>query len=300
LDALYVAIFTKRIGWVLDADIKAYFDTIDHGWLRTFLEHRIGDKHVIYLILKWLKAGVLDEGLVKDSEVGAPQGSCISPLLSNIFLHYVYDLWVNQWRKSASGDIIAVRYADDSVVGFQYKETAEKFLHALEARMEKFKLRLHPDKTRLIEFGRFAAISRSKRGAPKPETFDFLGFTHICGKTLGGKFTILRQPNRKRTQEKLKAIYQKLKEKMHQPIPAVGIWLGQIVHGYNRYFGVPMASPQTGYFRFRVLWLWHRVIRRRSQRSRMTWTRMMRLAAKYIPPVRVVHPYPLERFGVKI
>jgi len=299
LDALYVGLMRKKVNWVLDADIRGFFDAINREWLMKFVEHRIADQRVGRLIRKWLNAGVLEDGVRTYSQTGTVQGGSISPLLANIYLHYAFDLWVQQWStKQTTGDVIVVRYADDFIVGFQHKAEAERFLTDLRQRFAKFGLELHPDKTRLIEFGRFAAENRRRRGQDKPEKFDFLGFTHLCGTTRSGGFTVLRQTMRKRFQAKLAEIKAELKRRMHDPVPEVGKWLGTIVDGHCRYYGVPMNGPALMLFRHRVGWLWHRVMSRRSQRGRVTWDRMRRLVARYLPWARVHHPYPLLRFGV--
>jgi group II intron reverse transcriptase/maturase len=300
LDALYTGLLTRKVNWVLDADIRGFFDAIDRGWLMKFVEHRVADRRVGRLIRKWLNAGVLEDGVRTHSQTGTIQGGSISPLLANIYLHYVFDLWVQWWRTTQTrGDVIVVRYADDFVVGFQHRAEAERFLAALRERFAKFGLEVHPDKTRLIEFGQFAAPNRRKRGQGKPETFDFLGFTHICAtKRSNGRFTVLRQTMRKRLGAKLAEVKAELKRRMHDPVPSVGQWLRLVVMGHFRYYGVPMNSPALGRFRFEVVGLWHRVLCRRSQKGRITWERMKRLAARYLPPVRVHHPYPLRRLGV--
>jgi RNA-directed DNA polymerase len=300
LDALYVGLLTRKVNWVLDADIRGFFEAINHEWLMKFVEHRIADPRVGRLIRKWLKAGVLEDGVRTQSDTGTVQGGSISPLLANIYLHYVFDLWVQQWRKTqATGDVIVVRYADDFIVGFQHRAEAEKFLTALRERFAKFGLELHPDKTRLIEFGPWAANNRRKGGLGKPETFNFLGFTHICAKKRGGKnFTVLRQTMPTRLKAKLAEVKAELRRRMHTSIPEVGQWLGTVVAGHCRYYGVPMNGPALGRFRFWVNWLWQRALSRRSQRGRVTWDRMARLIARYIPPARIHHPYPLYRLGV--
>jgi len=300
LDALYVGLLTKKVNWVLDLDIRGFFDAIDHGWLVKFVEHRIADRRVVRLIQKWLNAGVLEDGTRTRSEQGTPQGGSASPLLANIYLHYVFDLWVQQWRRTqARGEVIVVRYADDAVVGFQYESDAERFWAELAERFSKFALELHPDKTRLIEFGPLAASNRERRGQGKPETFDFLGFTHICGKKRSnGRFTVLRQTIRKRLQAKLKQVKIELRRRLHDPVPEVGKWLRSVVGGHVRYYGVPMNARAIGRFRHQVGWLWYRSLRRRSQKSRLTWERMRRLIDRWLPPARVCHPYPLRRLGV--
>ena len=300
LDALYVGLQTKKVNWVLDIDIRGFFDAIDHGWLVKFVEHRIGDRRVVRLIRKWLNAGVLEDGKRMLAEEGTPQGGSASPLLANIYLHYVFDLWVQAWRqKRASGDVIVVRFADDVVVGFQTKADAERFWAELAARMGKFRLELHPEKTRLVEFGPFAAERRQRRGQGRPETFNFLGFTHICGKKRSnGRFTVIRQTIRKRLQAKLNAVKTELRRRMHDPVPEVGKWLGSVVRGHCRYYGVPTNSPALYLFRYQVCRLWHRTLMRRSQTGRVRWDRMRRLIDRYLPPVHIFHPYPLRRLGV--
>ena len=300
LDALYTGLLTRKVNWVLDADIRGFFDAIDREWLVKFVEHRIADRRVVRLIRKWLNAGVLEDGVRTHSATGTVQGGSISPLLANIYLHYVFDLWVQWWRtKRARGDVIVVRYADDFIVGFQHRREAEQFLAALRQRFAKFGLELHPDKTRLMEFGPFAAANRRKRGLGKPETFDFLGFTHICAtKRSNGRFTVLRQTMRKRLTAKLVEVKAELRRRMHDPVPAVGAWLRSVVEGHFRYYGVPMNAPALHRFRFQVVWLWRRALCRRSQTGRVRWDRMKRLAARYLPVARVYHPYPLRRLGV--
>jgi len=288
------------VSWILDADIQAFFDTIDHKWMMQFLEHRIADRRLLRLIGKWLKAGVIEDGRRIESLQGTPQGAVISPLLSNIYLHYVLDLWAHQWRKQhATGRVIIVRYADDSVVGFERKDDAGQFLAALRERMAKFGLALHPDKTRLIEFGRQAQEQRKLRGEGKPETFDFLGFTHCCGKTRQGWFAILRLTVKKRMRATLKAIRVELRKRMHDDVPAVGKWLGRVVQGYFNYFAVPGNSHRLCSFREEICRTWRHVLMRRSQRHCLSWERFNRLVKRYIPLYRNTHPYPSERFRVK-
>jgi group II intron reverse transcriptase/maturase len=300
LDALYAGLLTRKVNWVLDADIRGFFDAIDRGWLMKFVEHRVADRRVGRLIRKWLNAGVLEDGVRTYSETGTVQGGSISPLLANIYLHYAFDLWVQWWRKTqATGDVIVVRYADDFIVGFQHRHEAEAFLAALRQRFAKFGLELHPDKTRLIEFGPWAALNRRKRGLGKPETFDFLGFTHICAKKRDGKnFTVLRQTMRKRLTAKLTEIKAELKRRMHDPVPEVGRWLRSVVEGHFRYYAVPMNWVALKTFRFQIVRHWHRALCRRSQRGRITWERTYRLVDRYLPRVRIYHPYPLRRLGV--
>jgi len=300
LDALYTGLLTRMVNWVLDADIRGFFDAINREWLMKFVEHRIADQRVGRLIRKWLNAGVLEDGVRTHSETGTVQGGSISPLLANIYLHYAFDLWVQWWRTTqATGDVIVVRYADDFIVGFQHRAEAERFLAALRQRFAKFGLELHPDKTRLIEFGQFAADNRRKRGKGKPETFDFLGFAHICGtKRSNGRFTVLRQTMPKRLQSKLAEVKAELKRRMHEAVPVVGQWLASVVGGHCRYYGVPMNTPALWMFRFEVVRRWYRALCRRSQPGRITWDRMKRLVARYLPVPRVCHPYPLRRLGV--
>jgi RNA-directed DNA polymerase len=266
-----------------------------------FLQHRIGDRRILRLIKKWLRAGVLEDGEWSETEKGTPQGSVISPLLANAYLHYVFDLWVQHWRKHrATGEIIVVRYADDMVLGFQYRADAERFLQEWRGRLQKFGLELHPDKTRLIEFGRFAATNRKERGKGKPETFNFLGFTHICGQTRkNGKFLVLRKTIRKRLLAKLKQVREVLRGLMHQPLAEVGKWLRSVVQGYFNYHAVPGNIVSLRNFRFEVSKLWLRVIRRRSQRSRITWELMDQFVAQWLPVPKILHPYPHLRFDAK-
>lgn len=300
LDALYAGLLTRKVNWVLDVDIRGFFDAIDHGWLVKFVEHRIADRRVVRLIQKWLNAGVLEEGKRIRVVEGTPQGGSASPLLANLYLHYVFDLWVQAWRrKQARGDVIVVRFADDIVLGFQNQSEAERFRQELAERLGKFGLELHPEKTRLLEFGPVAAANRKQRGQGKPETFDFLGFTHICArKRSNGRFTVLRQTIRKRLQAKLGEVQAELRRRMHDPIPEVGKWLRSVVSGHIRYYGVPMNYRALSLFRSRVARIWHRALSRRSQRGRVLWDRMRRLIARWLPPARICHPYPLRRLGV--
>jgi group II intron reverse transcriptase/maturase len=300
LDALYTGLLTRKVNWVLDADIRGFFDAIDREWLMKFVGHRIADRRIDRLIRKWLNAGVLEDGVRTQSQTGTVQGGSISPLLANIYLHYVFDLWVQQWRtRHARGDVIVVRYADDFVVGFQHRNEAERFLADLRERFAAFALELHPEKTRLIEFGPFAANNRKRRGQGKPETFDYLGFTHVCGtKRSNGRFTVLRKTVRKRLAAKLKEIKLELRSRMHRPTPEQGRWLASVVAGHFRYYGVPMNWRALKTFRFQIVWLWHRTLCRRSQRGRIRWDRMYRLVNRYLPRVRIHHPYPLVRMGV--
>jgi RNA-directed DNA polymerase len=300
LDALVVGIDSRKVSWILDADIRSFFDTVSQEWLIRFVEHRIGDPRIIRLIRKWLKAGVLEGGEVRVSDRGTGQGAVISPLLANIYLHYTIDLWAERWRRhEATGDMIIVRYADDFIVGFQHETDARRFLDAMRERLEQFSLSLHPDKTRLIEFGRFAAANRERRGLGKPETFNFLGFTFICGKSRRGKFLIKRKTRRDRMRAKLQAVKEELRRRMHQPIPAVGLWLGRVVKGYFNYHAVPTNSHALVAFRDETIRLWRHALSRRSQGGGLTWERMMKLADEWLPKPRILHPWPNQRFAVR-
>jgi group II intron reverse transcriptase/maturase len=299
LDALTVGIYQRKVNWVLDADIRGFFDTLNHEWLIRFVEHRIGDRRVVRLIQKWLSAGVLEDGHWTPGEVGTVQGGSISPLLANIYLHYVCDLWVQKWRRTcARGDVIVVRFADDFVLGFQHRSDAEQCRTELEARFGQFGLTLHPDKTRLLEFGRFARQNRRARGEGKPQTFNFLGFTHCCSATRDGKFMVLRQTMRQRWQAKLKTLAVDLRHRLHQPLPVVGAYLRSVLRGHFQYYGVPRNLPALKAFHMSVTRLWRRVLAQRSQAGRVSWARMYRLSARWLPPVRVCHPRPLSRFVV--
>lgn len=300
LDALTVEISSKKVNWVLDADIRGFFDTINHEWLCKFLEHRIADQRILRLIRKWLKAGVSEDGEWSETKVGTPQGSVISPLLANVYLHYVLDLWVEHWRRNhAKGEVIFIRYADDYVTGFQYRRDAIKFLEELRARMEKFGLEIHPDKTRLIEFGRFADEDRRNRGDSKPETFDFLGFTHICGKTRKGKFRVLRLTIKKRVRTKLKQLKLELMRRRHEPVQVQGKWLRSVVQGFFGYHGVPGNIFTLASFRTQVNRIWFKALKRRSQRNKINWNKFGKLVDMWIPLARNTHPYPEERFYAK-
>lgn len=297
LDALATAIARTNVNWILDADISRFFDTVSHEWLAKFLEHRIGDPRVLRLIGKWLKAGTMEDGHVIPTEEGTPQGSVISPLLANIYLHYVFDLWAQQWRRRhARGNVVFVRYADDIVVGFDKADDARRFRRAMQQRLEQFALSLHPEKTRLIEFGRFAAQNRAKKGRGKPETFNFLGFTHISGRARDGKFMLRRHTRRDRMRAALRRVKDELRRRMHQSIPEQGRWLRRVVQGYLNYHAVPTNSRNMWAFRFHVTDLWRRSLRRRSQKDDTTWARMTRLAADWLPSARVLHPWPVARF----
>ena len=300
LDALWVGITQRKVNWVLDADIRSFFDTIDHEWLMKFVAHRIADQRILRLIRKWLRAGVSEDGTWKKTTVGAAQGAVISPLLANVYLHYVFDLWVQQWRKRhAHGDVIVVRYADDFVMGFQHHTDAERCLQELRERFRKFGLELHPEKTRVVEFGRFATERRRARGLGKPETFAFLGFTHCCGKTRKGAFFLKRTSIAKRMRSKLQAIKAKLIRFMHAPVEAVGQWLGSVVQGWFNYHAIPGNRHCLDQFRTQVAHTWLAVLRRRSQTGgRLTWQRMSRLVHRWLPPIQILHLFPNQRLFV--
>ena len=299
LDALCVAIDQRKVNWIVDADIRDFFGSVSQEWLVRFLEHRIGDKRIIRLIQKWLKAGVMEDGVVTVSDRGTGQGSVISPLLANIYLHYALDLWALRWRRrEVTGDMIFVRYADDFIVGFQHESDARRFLDEMRERLGKFALSLHPEKTRLIEFGRFAAERRKRRGFGKPETFNFVGFTFICGKTRAGKFQIKRKTRRDRMRAKLTMIKEEMWRRMHQPIPQQGKWLWYVVNGYFNYHAVPTNARALHVFRHQIADLWRRTLRRRSQKDRMTWERMTQLVDDWLPKPIILHPWPSERFAV--
>jgi RNA-directed DNA polymerase len=297
LDAWATALKVRKVNWVLDLDIRSYFDKISHEWLAKFLQHRIADQKMLRLIQKWLRAGVLEGGEWKPTEMGSPQGATVSPLLANVYLHYVFDLWAEHWRKShAGGDIVIVRFADDAVIGFEREEDARDFLKQLNERMAKFQLELNTEKTRLIRFGRFAAQSCQQDGRSKPETMAFLGFTHICGRSANGKFQLLRHTIAKRQKAKLKEIGRELKARRHDPIPAQGQWLRQVVTGYYNYYGVPTNIRSLVTFRIQVTRRWLHALRRRSQRSKMNWERIERLSDRWVPTARICHPWPQARF----
>lgn len=298
-DALVVGIKTKKVSWVLDADIRGFFDAIDHTWMLEFLKHRIADRRVLRLIQKWLSAGVLEKGKWAECEEGTPQGAVISPLLANVYLHYVLDLWVAHWRKTqAGGEVIIVRYADDFVVGFQHQHEAQRFLEDLRARLQKFSLELHPEKTRLIRFGRLAVRNCGADGRRKPETFGFLGFTYISGKTRSGAFQVVRLSDAKRMRAKLAAVRDELKRRRHRPLREQGRWLGSVVRGWFAYHAVPGNSRALDSFRRQVMRHWHTALRHRSQRHRLDWPKMTRLQARWLPRVRILHPWPEQRLGV--
>jgi RNA-directed DNA polymerase len=301
LDALAVGIQTRKVNWLLDADIRGFFDTLDHEWLVKFVEHRIGDPRVVRHIQKWLNAGVMEDGKHVRQEEGAVQGGSISPLLANLYLHHVLDLWAQKWRKTqACGDMIIVRYADDFVVGFQHESDARRFLEALKERFRKFNLELHADKTRVIEFGRFAADNRARRGDGKPMTFNFLGFTHACDKTRQGRFIVLRQTMAQRMRGKLKSLQERLRRTLHHPVAQVGSWLNSVLRGHYQYYGVPRNFERLAGFRDAVRRLWHRALNRRSQKASVPESRISRWAAWWLPMPRICHPYPMNRLAVII
>jgi len=301
LDALTVGLRRKKVNWVLDLDVRGFFDNVSHEWMEKFLEHRIADRRVLRIIQKWLKAGVSEEGEWTETRVGTPQGAVISPLLANIYLHYVFDLWVKKWReKLAHGDMVVVRYADDAVLGFEHRKDAEVFLEQLRERMRKFGLELHAEKTRLIEFGRFAEGNRKRRGEGKPETFDFLGFTHMCGKTRkGGWFRVRRQTVKKRLRSKLQIVKQELRKRWHERVAETGKWLRSVVQGYFNYHAVPGNFEALRMFRREVVRAWLAALRRRSQRHCMPWERFNLIADHYLPSARILHPEPGARFDAK-
>src|ERR1700676_4853665 len=301
LDALCVGIMRKKVNWILDADIRSFFDEIRHDWLLKFVKHRIADRRILRLIGKWLRAGVSEEGQWSETERGTPQGSVASPLLANVYLPYAFDLWVQHWRQHrATGEVIVVRYADDAVLGFQHRADAEQFLRDWKERLGRFGLELHPDKTRLIEFGRYAVANRKERGAGKPETFDSLGFTHICGQTWKtGKFLVLRKTIRQRLSAKLRALKEELRRRRHLSVAELGKALRSVVQGYFNYHAVPGNLASLRSFRLQVIRRWMRALRRRSQKSRMTWPRLVAIAERWLPQPSILHPYPNLRFDAK-
>jgi group II intron reverse transcriptase/maturase len=300
LDALATGIKRRKVNWVLDADIRDYFTSLDHLWLVKFLEHRIADRRVLQLIQKWLRAGVVQDGQWSETDQGTPQGASVSTLLANVYLHYVLDLWVNQWRRrQARGEMIVVRYADDFVVGFQHRVDAERFWAALRERFAEFGLALHEEKTRLIEFGRFAAQSREARGLSKPETFEFLGFTHLSAKSRAGWFKLQRITSKKRLRAKLRTVKTELMRRRHLPIAEQGQWLRSVVCGHSAYYAVPDNSQAITAFRNGVTRHWRRALSRRGQRGRVNWNRMRRLAAHWLPIPRILHPWPDVRFDAR-
>jgi group II intron reverse transcriptase/maturase len=299
LDALAAGIVDKKVNWVLDLDFRDYFSSLDHRWLERFLEHRIADKRVLRLIQKWLAAGVIEEGSWTAFDEGVPQGASVSPLLGNVYAHYVFDLWAHQWRRRhARGDVVIVRFADDAVIGFEYREDAERFWADLRDRLATFGLEVNADKTRLIEFGRHAARNREARGLGKPETFQFLGFTHICGKTRKtGRFKLKRITDRKRVRTKLHLLKGEMRRRMHLPLPEQGRWLASVLRGHYRYYAVPDNSKALSAFRCQIVRHWLVTLRRRSQRTTVTWERIWRLADRWLPQPRILHPWPEQRFA---
>ena len=299
LDALCVGIDRKKVNFIFDADVRSFFDEVSQEWLVRLVEHRVGDRRITRLIQKWLRAGVLEDGIVTVSDKGTGQGSVISPLLANIYLHYCFDLWAERWRRhEATGDMIIVRYADDIVVGFEHESDARRFWDGMRKRLEEFSLSLHPDKTRLVEFGRFAADRRKQRGLGKPETFHFLGFVFICGRTRKGKFQLRRKSRLDRMRTKLSEIKEELRRRMHQAIPEQGRWLAQVIRGYFVYHAVPLNFAALSAFRFHIKRLWLRTLRRRSQKDRFSWERLHRLANDFLPEPKILHPWPSVRFAV--
>ena len=298
LDALWVALTTRRIEWILDADIQAFFDSIDHGWMRRFLEHRIGDQRLLRLIDKWLKAGVWEDGKRVPAQLGTPQGGVISPLLANVYLHYVFDLWVQQWRRqTAQGQVIVVRYADDNIVGFEHEAQAQQFLEALQERLHKFGLQLHPDKTRLLAFGRRTHQRQKAQNAKDKTNFDFLGFTHLMDQNQKGYFTVKRLTIKKRMRATLAAIRERLMKQRHRSVASVGRWLKAVMRGYFNYHAVPGNLKRLDGFRSEVCRAWRHALIRRSQKHRLNWQRFNRLTRRYIPSARLVHPMPYQRFS---
>ena len=300
LDALHAGIYRRRVNWVLDADIQGFFDAMSHQWIIRFLEHRIADKRILRLIVKWLKVGITEDGRVTRSSRGAPQGAVISPILANLYLHYVFDLWAHRWRRKATGDVIVIRYADDTIVGFQHEHEVRAFLHDLHERMCTFELALHPDKTRLIRFGRHAAKQRQKLGEGKPETFDFLGFTHFCTRSRkSGTFVIGRRTVKKRMIATLRSIKMELRRRLHDPIAKTGAWLKRVLQGHLNYFAVSGNDPSLWWFYKEVRWRWLKTLKRRSQKAYLNWETFTRLTNRYFPPVRILHPQPCHRFDAR-
>uniref|UniRef100_UPI0038B9D8F6 group II intron reverse transcriptase/maturase n=1 Tax=Paraburkholderia sediminicola TaxID=458836 RepID=UPI0038B9D8F6 len=300
MDALSTAITSTRVNWILDADIRNFFDGLSQEWLICFLEYRIGDERIIRLVHKWLKAGVLEDGELSVSETGTPQGAVASPLFANVYLHYAFDLWAQRWRRQeAKGNVIITRYADDIVVGFEHEADARHFWDAMRARLEKFGLALHPDKTRLLEFGRYAADRRKRQCLGRPETFTFLGFFFICGRSLRGAFQLQRKTRGDRMRAKLRQIKDDLRRRRHEPIPEQGKWLKQVAQGYFAYHAVPTNFRALSTFRYHIAVLWMRALRRRSQKDRTSWARMKQIAESWLPHPRILHPWPDQRFAVK-
>jgi len=299
LDALWVGTVTRKVNWVLDLDIRGFFDAIDHEWMVRMVEHRIGDRRVIRHIKKWLKAGVMEDGTLHEAKSGTPQGGSISPLLANVYLHYCFDLWAQSWRRRhARGEVVIVRYADDAVVGFQHRTDAERFRKELEQRLRKFNLELHPKKTRLVEFGRYAADRRSRRKEGRPETFTFLGFVHYCGETKSGRFVVYRRTDSMRMGRKLHEVKAELRRRMHDSVAVQGAWLRTVVRGYYQYHAVPGNGAALSSFRWAVQRHWYRTLLRRSQKKGLTLAKMQKLAKRWLPTPRIIHPWPLERLRV--
>jgi group II intron reverse transcriptase/maturase len=299
LDALAVGLTQRRVNWVLDADIRDFFGSLDHGWLRRFLRHRIADERVLRLVDKWLAAGVIEDGTWTASAQGAPQGAAVSPLLANVYLHYVFDRWVDWWRKRhPDGDVIVVRFADDFIVGFEHEQDARQFLVDLRERFARFGLVLHPDKTRLIEFGRHGAHRRKRQGLGKPETFDFLGFTHIAATAKNGRFWVRRITIAKRMRAKLREVKDEIKRRRHESVPAQGSWLRSVVQGHLNYYAVPGNTEAVRAFRTQLTRHWFKALRRRSQKTRINWKRMGQLATRWLPPAQIRHPFPEQRLTV--
>jgi RNA-directed DNA polymerase len=299
LDALYVGITQRKVNWIIDADIRGFFDNISHEWMMKFLEHRIADPRMLRLLKKWLRAGVSENGQWSPTKVGTPQGAVISPLLANVFLHYVLDLWIHDWRKrQAKGEVIVVRYADDFVLGFREEADARRCLSDLRERFAKFGLELHPDKTRLIEFGRFAQKTRARRNDSPPETFDFLGFTHICGTTRQGKFALHRRTSRKKFQAKVNEVKEELRRRRHDDLAETGTWLKRVFAGWCQYYAVPGNYERLNQFRQALCRHWLRTLRRRSQRAgrRLQWAQLNHFAKRWLPTPKILHPYPNVRF----
>jgi group II intron reverse transcriptase/maturase len=301
LDALQVGILRKRVNWVLDADIQGFFDAMGHAWILRFLKHRIADKRILRLIAKWLKVGIVEDGRVTRCSRGAPQGAVISPILANVYLHYAYDLWIHRWRRTtATGDVIVIRYADDTIVGFQHEYEARAFLEDLEQRLRLFDLTLHPAKTRLIRFGRHAIKQRERLGEGKPETFDFLGFTHFCTRSRKwGSFVIGRKTIKKRMIATLRSIKRELRRRMHDPIAKTGAWVERVLKGHLNYFAVSGNDPSLWWFFNEVRWRWRKTLKRRSQKAFLNWERFTSLTDRYFPPIRVRHPLPCHRFDAR-
>jgi RNA-directed DNA polymerase len=298
LDALHAGIHRRQVNWVLDADIQGFFDAMSHSWIVRFLEHRIADKRIVRLIVKWLKVGTVEDGRVTRSDRGAPQGAVISPILANVYLHYVFDLWVHRWRQTtASGDVVVIRYADDTVVGFQHEHEARAFLDDLKDRMRAFDLTLHPDKTRLIRFGRHAAKHREDCGEGKHEAFDFLGFTHFCTRSRKwGTFVIGRKTIKKRLLKRLQEVKTELRKRMHDPVVKTGTWVKQMLQGHLAYFAVPGNDPSLWWYFNEVRWRWLKSLKRRSQKAFLNWDDFTKLTDRFFPSIRILHPQPLHRF----